>query len=195
MSHLLSFDLGTALSRSTGLCSSSHQTRSPSTCTRDYGHSWLAVWRVQHLGLVLNLVEALAATCLLAVNVTCVPSWARSTTHRSSCHFHASHSYRTSHPYRTSHSHRTSLRAASSFASTVDNSFCDVKPRLFQREACCTVGDMLVGLTHSNHHVVERFLVRDIVNCDDVVCVLVVVTRGCHETLSFRSSPYTRVLN
>ena len=36
-----------------------------------------------------------------------------------------------------------------------------------------TVEDMLVDLTHSNLHVVERFLVRDIVDYADVVCALV----------------------
>ena len=58
-----------------------------------------------------------------------------------------------------------------------------------------TIRDMLVDLTFSNHHVVERFLVRDIVDCDDVMCVLVVVSRGRPETLLFRSSLYTGILN
>ena len=158
MSLASSFDLGPALSRSAGLCSSSHQTQAHSTCTRDAGHLWLAVWRVRHLGLVLHLVEALAAIYFLAVNAgqrlidhlatfTCLTRIARL------------------------------CESRAPFASSVDNSFCDVKSRLFQR------------------HVVERFLVRDIADCGDVVCVPVVVSRGCPETLLFRSSMYTRILN
>ena len=58
-----------------------------------------------------------------------------------------------------------------------------------------TVRDMLVDLTHSNHRVLERSLVRDIVDCHDVVCVLVVVSRGPPETLLFRSSVRTGILN
>ena len=69
MSLALSFDLGTALSRSTAPYSSSHQTHSPLNSSRDSGTcGWQSSW-VQHLGLVLNLVEALAVICLLAVNV------------------------------------------------------------------------------------------------------------------------------
>ena len=68
MSLALSFDLGTALS--IHVCWSSHQTHSPSTCTRDSGHLRLAVCRVQHFGFVLNFVEALVVICFLAVNVT-----------------------------------------------------------------------------------------------------------------------------
>ena len=52
-----------------------------------------------------------------------------------------------------------------------------------------TVGDMLVDLTHSNH-----FLVRDIADCDDVVCTPVVVSRGRPETLLSRSSLHTGIL-
>ena len=43
------------------------------------------------------------------------------------------------------------------------------------------VGDLLVDLVRPNLHIVERFLVRDITDCGDVLC--------------FRLSAYTRILN
>ena len=40
---------------------------------------------------------------------------------------------------------------------------------------------MLVDLTHPNLHVVVRFPVRDIIDCDDVVCAPVVASNDCSE--------------
>ena len=137
---------------------------------------WLAVWRVQHLGLVLNLIEALAAIC------SCCQR--QSATHRSSCRFHSYHSYRTS--------HLDELRAPSlhlwATPSAMSGRTCSGE------ELVDTVGDMLVDLTHTNHHV-ERFLIRDIVGCDDAVCVPVVAFRGRPEMLLSRVSLCTGILN
>ena len=47
---------------------------------------------------------------------------------------------------------------------------------------------MPVDVTHPKLHVVERFLVRDITDDDDVVCVLVVVSHDCPEALLLRLS-------
>ena len=130
----------TELSHSAGLCSSSHQSHSPSTCVRDSGHLWLAVRRARHLGLVLNLVEALAAICLLAVN-------AGSTTHRSSWHFHSSHSY------------RTSQRIGELLRFTCGQLLLRCQVALVLHEKLVdTVGDTL---TRPSLHVAERLLVRD----------------------------------
>ena len=80
--------------------------------------------------------------------------WAVSTTHRSSWHFRWSHSYRTFSAF------------AGSFASSVNNSSCDLRSRLFSMRILLTLWD----LTHPSLHVVERLLVRDIVGYGDVVC-------------------------
>ena len=41
---------------------------------------------------------------------------------------------------------------------------------VFTEELVDTVRDMLVDLARPIFHVAERFLVRDIIDCDDVVC-------------------------
>ena len=66
---------------------------------------------------------------------------------------------------------------------------------VLNEELVDTVRDMLVDLSRPILHVVERLLVRDIIDCDDVVCVPVVIFRGCPETLMFRSAMYPKILN
>ena len=74
----------------------------------------------------------------------------------------------------------TFRESASSFASSVDNSSllrCQVALVLSEK-LVDTVGDMLVDLARP---ILERFLVRHITDCDDVVC--------------FRLSTYPGILN
>ena len=58
-----------------------------------------------------------------------------------------------------------------------------------------TVGGMLVDVTHPNLHFVGRFLVRRIIDYDDVLCVPAVASRGRPETLLFQLSVYTGIFN
>ena len=97
-----------------------------------------------------------------------VKSWAGSTTHRSSWHFHSSHSYPTF--QRIRELLRFILR-------------CQVT-LVLNEDLVDTVGNMLVDLTL---HVVERLLVRDIVHYGDVVCAP--VSLSILLTSSAESSP------
>ena len=90
--------------------------------------------------------------------------WARSTTRRSSWHFHSSHSCRTS----------QRIRELRRFICGQLLLRCQVTLAL-NEEVVDTVGNMLVDLTHPSLHIVERFLVRDIVDHGDVVCAVSVV--------------------
>ena len=167
MSLALSFDLGTALSRSMALSSSSHQN-----------------------SFAYNLHERLWA--LVVGSLAGSTSWPRPQSRRSSrCDMPSccqrligrlaifTRLARIARLTRVAHLYE--LRAPSlhlwATLSAMSGRACS------NEKLVDSVGDMLVDLTRSNLHVVERFLVRNIVDCDGVVCVLVVVSRGRPETL------------
>ena len=87
--------------------------------------------------------------------------WARSTTRRSSWHFHSSHSRRTS----------PRIRELLRFICGQLLLRCQVTVAL-NEDLVDTVGTMLVDVTHPSLHIVERFPVYDIEDHGDVVCAV-----------------------
>ena len=86
-------------------------------------------------------------------------SWSKSTTHRSSWHFHSPHSYRTfQRILEVLRFISGQLLLRCQFALVLNDKLVE------------TVGDLLVDLSHPSLYVVERLLVRDIVDYGDVVC-------------------------
>ena len=82
--------------------------------------------------------------------------------------------------YRTFHSYRKSqvLRIRELFRFVCGQLFLRCQVALVLHEKLVdSVGKMLVDLTHLFLHVVERFLVRDIVDSGDVLCSPVSVER------------------
>ena len=99
--------------------------------------------------------------------------------HRSSWHFHSSHSCRTS----------QRIREPLGFICGQLLLRCQVT-LVLNEDLVDTVGNMLVDLTHPSLHVVERFLVRDIADSIDVVCAVSVEhTVSFLLTSSVESSP------